>query len=179
MARQQLNKYRSVKRTKQGQWVEARNVVDLIIMNCQLGQQMKIVQRSGATQDRTSNKQGRTDMNKIQVAQRKSKETIVEDNLCGTSFSQRQCVSSELFILAGLAKQFNRLYLRIKREASKTMTPGSVFAKYDTYSRRWVHNLVAKRNDFHELFHDSLKKNLVRTRKKAEKRGVSNIRIIK
>ena len=103
--------------------------------------------------------------------------SIVEDDLFGTSSSMGHCVSSDFFMGAGIAKRFDQLYPKMKTEASRGLAPGSVFAFYDQYSRRWIYNLITKPKYFHKLFYDALKNSLVLMRNHAETHGVTNIRL--
>ena len=84
---------------------------------------------------------------------------------------------SDFFMGTWIAMKFDRLYPRIKQEASKTMTPVSVFAYYDPYSRRWIYTITTKLKYFHQPFYVSLKQSFLLMRKHAEKLGVSNIRL--
>ena len=122
---------------------------------------MQSVQRRGATQERTTKKKIRTDLNEIKEHQKTSQVTIVKADLFGTSSSMGHCVSSDFFMRAGIAKRFNRLHPQMKDQASTTRTPGSVFAYYDLYSRRWIYNLVTKEKYFHKPFYNSLKNSLI------------------
>ena len=172
VAGQQLQKTRSAKRTNQGQSVEARNFVDLPNNRCRQRRQKQFVQRLGATQEGTSKKRNSTDMNEIQVAQRTSRVSILEDDLLGPSSSMGHCVSSDFFMGTGIAKRFDQLYTKWKTEASR-----SVFAFYDQYSRKWIYNLITKPKYFHEPFYDALKNSFILMRNHAETHGVTNIRL--
>ena len=138
----QFQKTRNRKRTNQGQSVDARNFVDLLNNRRQQRQQMHFVQRPGATQEGTTKKKTRTDLNEIQEHQKTSQVTILEGDLFVTSPSMGHCVSSDFFIGAGIAERFNRLYSQMKDQTSTILKPRSVFAYYDLYSRRWIYNLV-------------------------------------
>ena len=177
VAGQQLQQTRSSKRTNQGQSVQARNFVNLLNNRRQQRQQMQFVQRLGATQEGTTSKKSRTDLNEIQAPKKTSQVTIVEDNLFGTSSSMGHCVSSDFFMGAGIAKRFDRLYPKMKTEACKKLTPGSVLAFYDFYSRRWIYNLVTKPKYFHKPFYDALRNSLILMRNHAEAHRVKNIRL--
>ena len=177
VAGQHFQKTSSAKRTNQGQSVETRNFVDLLNSR-QQRQQRQFVQRLGATQEGTSKKRISTDMNEIQVAQRTSRVSIVEDDLFGAPSSMGHCVSSDFFIGAGIAKRFGQLYPKMKTEASRELAPGSVFAFYDQYSRRCIYNLMTKPKYFHKLFYDALKNSLILMRNHAETHGVTNIRLL-
>ena len=176
VAGQQLQQPGSSKRTNQGQSVQARNFVNLLNNRRQQRQQMQFLQRLGATQEGTTSKKSRTDLNEIQAPKKTSQVTIVEDNLFGTSYSMGHCVSSDFFMGAGIAKRFDRLYPKMKTEACKKLTPGSVLAFYD-FSRRWIYNLVTKPKYFHKPFYDALRNSLILMRNHAEAHRVKNIRL--
>ena len=131
MAGQQLQRTRSAQRTNPGQSVEARIFLDLLNNHRQQREEKQFVPRLGATQQGTSKKRRRTDMNDLKIAQRTSRMSIVEDNLFGTSSSMGHCVFSDFFIGAGIAERFAQLYPKMKTEASSGQTPGSIFAFYD------------------------------------------------
>ena len=149
VAGQQLQRTRSAQRTNRGQSVEARNFVDFLNNR---RQERQFVQRLGATQQRTSKKRNRTDMNELKIAQRTSRMSIVEDNLFGTSSSMGHCVSSDFFTGAGIAERFALLYPKMKTEASSGQTLGSIFAFYGQYSKRWMYHLITKPKFFHKFF---------------------------
>ena len=107
---------------------------------------MHFVHRLRATQEGTTKKKTRTDLNEIQEHQKPSLVKIVESDLFGTSSSRGHCVSCDFFMGPGIAKRFNRIYTQVEHQASTTLKPGSVFAYYDLYSRRWIYNLVTKQN---------------------------------
>ena len=152
MAGQQLQRTRSAQRTNRGQSVEARNFVDFLNNRRQQRQERQFVQRLGATQQRTSKKRNRTDMNELKIAQRTSRMSIVEDNLFGTSSSMGHCVSSDFFIGAGIADRLAQLYPKMKTEACSGQTLGSIFAFYGQYSKRWIYYLITKPKFFHKFF---------------------------
>ena len=89
------------------------------------------------------------------------------------------CVSSDFHMGAGIAAKFNQLYPQIKQEASKNLTPGSVFAYHDKNSRRWIYNLVTKFKFFHKPFYESLRMSLQLMRNHAEHNRVHHIRLPK
>ena len=70
-------------------------------------------------------------MNKLKIAQRTSRVSIVEDNLLATSSSMGHCVSSDFFMGAGITKRFAQLYQKMMTDASSGQTRGSIFAFYD------------------------------------------------
>ena len=149
---QQLQRTRSAQRTNRGQSVEARNFVDFLNKRRQQRQERQFVPRLGSTQQGTSKKRSRTDMNELKLAQRTSRLSIVEDNLFGTSSSMGHCVSSDFFIGAGLAERLAQLYPIMKTEASSGQTLGSIFAFYNQYSRIWIYHLITKPKFFHKFF---------------------------
>ena len=110
VAGQQLQQTRSSKRTMQGQSKQARHIVNFLKNRRQQRQQMQFVQRLGATQEGTTSKKSRTDLNEIQAPKKTSQVTTVEEELFGTSFGMVHCVSSDFFMGAGFAKRFDRLY---------------------------------------------------------------------
>ena len=61
--------------------------MDFLNNRRQQRQERQFVPRLGATQQGTSKKRSRTDMNELKLAQRTSRMSIVEDNLFGTSSS--------------------------------------------------------------------------------------------
>ena len=138
---------------------------------------MQFVQRLGGTQEGTTSKKSRTDLNEIQAPKKTSQVTIVEDDVFETSSSMGHCVSSDFFMGAGIAKRFERLYPKIKTEACKKLTPGSVLAFYDFYSRSWIYNFVTKPKYFHKPFYDALRNSLILMRNHAEVHRVKNIRL--
>ena len=149
---QQLQRTRSAQRTNRGQSVKARNFVDFLNKRRQQRQERQFVPRLGSTQQGTSKKRSRTDMNELKLAQRTSRLAVVEDNLFGTSSSMGHCVSSDFFIGAGLAERLAQLYPKMKTEASSGQTLGSIFAFYDQYSRIWIYHLITKPKFFHKFF---------------------------
>ena len=116
VAGQQLQQTRSSKRTNHDNQYKPETL-NLLNNRRQQRQQMQFVQRLGATQEGTTSKNSRTDLNEIQAPKKTSQVTIVEDNLFGTSSSMGHCVSSVFFMGAGIAKRFDRLYPKMKREA--------------------------------------------------------------
>ena len=152
VAGQHFQRTRSAQRTNRGRSVEARNFVDLLNNRRQQRQERHFVPRLGATQQGTSKKRSRTDMNELKLAQRTSRMSIVEDNLFGTSSSMGHCVSSDFFIGAGIVERLAQLYPKMKTEASSGQTLGSIFAFYDQYSRRWIYHLITKPQFFHKFF---------------------------
>ena len=91
VAGQQIQKTRNNKRTNQGQSVETRHFVKLLIKRRQQRQQMQFVQRPGANQEGTIKKKTRTDLNEIQDHQLTSQMTIEEVDLFGTPSSMGYC----------------------------------------------------------------------------------------
>ena len=138
MAGQQLQKTRSAKRTNQGPSIETSRFVDLLNIRRVQSQQMQFAQRQGAAQEGTSKKKNRTDMEEIQATQGHSQVTVVKDDLFGTLFSMGHFVSTDVFIGAGIAKGFDKIYPGMKTEAPTGLTPASVFAFFDYYSRRCI-----------------------------------------
>ena len=116
-------------------------------------------------------------MNEIQLAQSTPKMTIVEEDLFWNSSSMVHCVSSDFSMGAGIAQRFDRLCPQMKTEASRELLPGSVFAFYDQFSRRWIYNLVSEPKYFHQPFSDALKNSLSMIRNHAEAHGLKNIRL--
>ena len=137
---------------------------------------MQFVQRPGATQERTTKMKTRRDLNEIQE-HKKTSVTIVEGDLLGTSSSMGHCFFPIFFMGAGIAKRFKRLHSQMKDQAFTTLTPGSVFAYYDLYSRRWISILVTKQKYFHKPFFDSRKNSPILMRNHAEAHCVKNIRL--
>ena len=157
VAGHQLQQTRSSKRTNQGQSVEARKNVALFNSCRQQRQQMQFLQTLGSTQERTTLKKRRTDLNEIQEPKKTSQVIILENDLFGTSPSMRHCVSSEFFTGAVIAKRFDRLYPKMKTEACKKLISGSVLEFYDFYTRRLIYISVTKPEYFHKPFYDALR----------------------
>ena len=165
-AGRQLKTSNPIKRTSQGETKEARNFIDLLKNRRLERQQKQFVQRPGSQQEGANEKRSRPDINEI--CQTRYNVNIVYDNICSSS-SMAHCVSSDFAMGVGIADQFDRLYPRIKTQSSKNLAPGSVFAYYDKYSRRWIYNLVTKRKFFNKPSIASLRSSLLLMRDHAQR----------
>ena len=177
-AGKQFRKMQSTKRTSQGERKEASNFVDLLNNRRKERQQMQFVQQTGAQQSGSNMKKQRLDFNAIEDDTRRNIR-IVRENLFSRNYSMGHCVSSDFHMGAGIAAKLNQLYPQIIQEASKNLTPGSVFAYHDKNSRRWIYNLVTKFKFFHKPFYESLRMSLQLMRNHAEHNGVHHIRLPK
>ena len=177
-AGKQFRKTQSTKRTSQGDRKEASNFVDLLNNRRKERQQMQLVQRIGTQQSGPNKKKQRLDLSAIEDDTRRNIR-IVTENLFSRHYSMGHCVSSDFHMGAGIAAKFHQLYPEINQEASKNLTPGSVFAYHDKNSRRWIYNLVTKFKFFHKPIYESLRMILQLMRNHAEHNRVHHIRLPK
>ena len=173
----QLQKICSSKRTNQRQSVEARNFVDVLNFCQQKRQRMQFVQRPGTIQEGNLKKRSRTDINEIKIDQSTSKVTLVNDEFFGTSFSTENCVCSDFFMGAGIARRFDQIYLQMKTEASRALTLGSVEAFYDQYWRKWIYYFGNQSQILSQNFYNALKNSLTMMRNNVEAHGLKIIQL--
>ena len=78
-------------------------------------------------------------------------------------------VSPDFRTVAGNEAKFNKLYPQIKRNVSRNLTPGSVFACYDRYSKRLIYNLIFEIRSCHRPFYRLLRKSSLLVQNHAER----------
>ena len=117
------------------------------------------------------------ELNELQRRDTTKNVRIVKENRFQQLCSMGHCVSSYVYMGAGIAAKFNQLFPQIKRKASRNLIPGSVFAYYDKYSRNWIYNLVTKYKVFNQPFYKSLRTSLILMRNHAEMNRIQHIRL--
>ena len=91
--------------------------------------------------------------------------TISEgDIFSDTTANFAHCVSSDLPMSAGIAKQFLRILpdLSELRKTHANLPPGSLIAHFNASSNNWIYNLVTKRHFFDKPTHFDVEKCLCR-----------------
>lgn len=96
-------------------------------------------------------------------------------NNMNTNFGH--CVSSDLVMGAGIARNFLRLFpdLNEVRKKNKFLPPGSLIAHYSQQRKNWIYNLITKQRYNHKPTYRDLHKSLCRMKSHMLTHGVKEI----